>query len=52
MKKNIEIVDGLNAATWKEIEKITKNYPKEIRFAQGTQAKTKLSLLKIGTHGC
>jgi hypothetical protein len=45
MKKNIEIVDGLNAATWKEIEKITRNYPKEIRFAQGTQAK--IAMLKF-----
>jgi len=45
MKKNIEIVDGLNAATWKEIERITKNYPKEIRFAQGTQAK--IAMLKF-----
>jgi hypothetical protein len=45
MKRNIEMVDGLNAATWKEIERITKNYPKEIRFAQGTQAK--IALLKF-----
>jgi hypothetical protein len=52
MKKNIEMIDGLSVATWKEIEKITRIYPKEIRFTQGTQAKTKLSLLKIGTHGC
>jgi len=46
------MIDGISIATWKEIEKITRNYPKEIRYAQGTQAKTKLSLLKIGTHGC
>jgi len=45
MKKNIEIIDGLSPATWKEIEKITKNYPKEIRFAQGTQAK--IAMLKF-----
>ena len=53
MKKNIEMIEGLSVATWKEIEKITRNYPKEIRYDQGTtQAKNKLTLLKIGTHGC
>lgn len=42
MKRNIEIIDGLNVATWKEIENITRNYPKEVRFAQGSQAKIAL----------
>jgi len=45
MKRNIEIIDGLSTATWKEIEKITRNYPKEIRYAQGTQSK--IAMLKF-----
>ena len=45
MKRNSEMIDGLSPATWKEIEKITRNYPKEIRFAQGTQAK--IAMLKF-----
>jgi hypothetical protein len=39
MKKNSEMIDGISVATWKEIEKISKQYPKPIRFAEGTQAK-------------
>tara|TARA_R110000822_G_scaffold299470_1_gene422454 strand:- start:1451 stop:1738 length:288 start_codon:yes stop_codon:yes gene_type:complete len=39
MKKNNQMIDGLSSETWLEIEKISKKYPKEIRFAQGTQAK-------------
>jgi hypothetical protein len=45
MKKNIEIVDGLNAATWKEIEKISRQYPKPIRYAEGTVAR--ITILKF-----
>ncbi len=45
MKKNSEIIDGISVATWKEIEKISKQYPKPIRFAEGTQAK--LFILKF-----
>ena len=39
MKKNSEIIDGISIANWKEIEKISKQYPKPIRYAEGTQAK-------------
>jgi hypothetical protein len=45
MKKNSEIIDGISVATWKEIEKICKQYPKPIRYAEGTQAK--LFMLKF-----
>lgn len=45
MKKNSEIIDGISVANWKEIEKISKQYPKPIRFAEGTQAK--LFILKF-----
>jgi hypothetical protein len=45
MKKNSEMIDGISVATWKEIEKISKQYPKPIRYAEGTQAK--LFMLKF-----
>jgi hypothetical protein len=45
MKKNSEIIDGISIANWKEIEKISKQYPKPIRYAEGTQAK--LFILKF-----
>jgi hypothetical protein len=45
MEKNNEMIDGISVATWKEIEKISKQYPKSIRFAEGTQAK--LFILKF-----
>jgi hypothetical protein len=45
MKKNSEMIDGISVATWKEIEKISMQYPKKIRFAEGTQAK--LFILKF-----
>jgi hypothetical protein len=45
MKRNSEMIDGIKSETWKEIERITRNYPKEIRFAQGTQAK--IAMLKF-----
>jgi hypothetical protein len=45
MIKNNEMIDGISVATWKEIEKISKQYPKAIRFAEGTVAK--LTILKF-----
>ena len=45
MKKNSEIIDGISVATWKEIEKISMQYPKPIRYAEGTVAK--LTILKF-----
>ncbi len=45
MKKNSEMIDGISVATWKEIEKISKQYSKPIRYAEGTQAK--LFILKF-----
>ena len=45
MKRNSEMIDGIKSETWKEIERSTKNYPKDIKFAQGTQAK--IALLKF-----
>jgi hypothetical protein len=39
------MIDGISVATWKEIEKISKQYPKPIRFAEGTVAK--LTILKF-----
>jgi hypothetical protein len=45
MKKNNEMIDGISVATWKEIEKISKQYPKPIRYAEGTVAK--LTILKF-----
>jgi hypothetical protein len=45
MKKNSEIIDGISVATWKEIEKISRQYPKPIRYAEGTVAR--LTMLKF-----
>lgn len=45
MKRSNAIIDGLSIEKWNEIEKITLNYPKDIRFAQGTQAK--IAMLKF-----
>jgi hypothetical protein len=45
MKRNSEMIDGISVATWKEIQKISKQYPKPIRYAEGTQAK--LFILKF-----
>jgi hypothetical protein len=45
MRKNSEIVDGISVTTWKEIEKISKQYPKPIRFAEGTVAR--IAMLKF-----
>jgi hypothetical protein len=45
MKRNNEIVDGISVTTWKEIEKISRQYPKPIRYAEGTVAK--ITMLKF-----
>jgi hypothetical protein len=45
MKRNSEIIDGISVSTWKEIEKISKQYPKPIRYAEGTVAR--LTMLKF-----
>ncbi len=45
MKKNSEIIDGISVATWKEIQKISKQYPKPIKYAEGTVAR--LTMLKF-----
>ena len=45
MKKKIESIDGISIANWREFDKISKQYPKPIRFAEGTQAK--LFILKF-----
>ena len=45
MKKNNEIIDGISVANWKEIEKISRQYSKPIRYAEGTVAR--LSILKF-----
>ena len=45
MKRNSEIIDGISVATWKEIEKISKQYPKPIRYAEGTVAR--ITMLKF-----
>jgi hypothetical protein len=45
MKKNNEMIDGISVTTWKEIEKISMQYPKPIRYAEGTVAK--LTILKF-----
>jgi hypothetical protein len=45
MKKNSEIIDGISVSTWKEIEKISRQYPKPIRYAEGTVAR--ITMLKF-----
>jgi hypothetical protein len=45
MKKNSEMIDGISVATWKEIEKISKQYPKPLKYAEGTVAK--ITMLKF-----
>jgi hypothetical protein len=45
MKKNSEMIDGISVTTWKEIEKISKQYPKHIRYAEGTVAR--ITMLKF-----
>jgi hypothetical protein len=45
MKRNSEMIDGISVATWKEIEKISRQYPKPIRYAEGTVAR--ITMLKF-----
>jgi hypothetical protein len=45
MKRNSEMIDGISVATWKEIENISRQYPKPIRYAEGTVAK--ITMLKF-----
>jgi hypothetical protein len=45
MKKNSEMIDGISVATWKEIEKISRQYPKPIKYAEGTVAR--ITMLKF-----
>jgi hypothetical protein len=45
MIKNNEMIDGISVATWKEIEKISKQYPKPIKYAEGTVAR--ITMLKF-----
>lgn len=39
------MIDGISVTTWKEIEKISRQYPKPIKYAEGTVAK--LTILKF-----
>jgi hypothetical protein len=45
MKRNSEMIDGISVTTWKEIEKISRQYPKPIRYAEGTVAR--ITMLKF-----
>jgi hypothetical protein len=45
MRKNSEMIDGISVKTWKEIEKISRQYPKPIRYAEGTVAR--ITILKF-----
>jgi hypothetical protein len=45
MKKNNELIDGIEISTWKEIEMIAKTYPKPIRYSDGLNSK--IALLKF-----
>jgi hypothetical protein len=45
MKRNSEMIDGISVTTWKEIEKISRQYPKPIRHAEGTVAR--ITMLKF-----
>ena len=45
MKRTSEMIDGISVATWKEIEKISRQYPKPIRYAEGTVAR--ITMLKF-----
>jgi hypothetical protein len=45
MKKNSELIDGIEINTWKEIEMIAKTYPKPIRFIESYNSK--LALLRF-----
>jgi hypothetical protein len=45
MKRNNELIDGIEISTWKEIEIISKTYPKPIKFSDGVNSK--IALLKF-----
>lgn len=45
MKNKVEIIDGIEISTWKEIEKISKLYPKPIKYCEGLNSK--IALLKF-----
>jgi hypothetical protein len=45
MKRNSESIDGISVVNWKEIEKISMQYPKPIRYAEGTVAR--ITMLKF-----
>jgi hypothetical protein len=45
MKRNNELIDGIEISTWKEIERIAKTYPKPIRFSDSVNSK--IALLKF-----
>ena len=45
MKKNSELIDGIEISTWKEIEMIAKTYQKPIRFSKSYNSK--LALLRF-----
>jgi hypothetical protein len=45
MKRNNEMIDGISVATWKEIEKISRQYPKPIKYTEGTVAR--ITMLKF-----
>ena len=45
MKRNSEMIDGIEISTWKEIEMIAKTYPKPIRYSDGLNSK--IALLKF-----
>jgi hypothetical protein len=45
MKKNNELIDGIEISTWKEIEMIAKTYPKPIKFSDNINSK--IALLKF-----
>jgi hypothetical protein len=45
MKKNNELIDGIEISTWKEIEMIAQTYPKPIKFSDNINSK--IALLKF-----
>lgn len=45
MKQKVEIIDGIEISTWKEIEMIAKTYPKPIKYSEGLNSK--IALLKF-----
>lgn len=45
MKKSYELIDGIDVTTWREIENISKNYPKPLRYVDGVNSK--IAVLKF-----